>query len=114
MCKIKAHAAIAVDQELPGLSTLKRFSRLPILIGQPLLSIGLIVGIVILFSGAYDVWLFAPRVVLVLILWILYAWYLFSVYRRKVSTRTSSRLAVIGGALTVVLLIVMGLAPMFL
>jgi ABC-type uncharacterized transport system permease subunit len=111
---LKKHKNIIASKKLPSLSSLKKLSRQPILFGFPFLTVGMLIGIVMTMGGTYSPWFFAPRIILVIVLWALYAVYLFQVYRSGVSMKTSSAMAISGGVLTIVLLVVMGLAPMFM
>jgi ABC-type transport system involved in cytochrome c biogenesis permease subunit len=110
---LKGRKDIAASKKLPSLSALNKYSRQPILFGFPFLMVGMLIGIIMTVEGEYSPWYAAPRIIVVITLWVLYAFYLIQVYRSGVSAKTSSAIAVAGGLLTVVLLVIMGLAPMF-
>ncbi|MCL1891166.1 MAG: cytochrome c biogenesis protein [Coriobacteriia bacterium] len=111
---LKKHKVTRVSRRIPPLSTLKRVSRSSILVGFPFLTVGMFVGAVMTAGLSYTSWFVAPRIVLVSVLWFICALYLLQVYRNGVSVKSSSFLAISIGSLAVLLLIVMGMVPMFL
>lgn len=98
---------------LPGLSALKRMSRVCVIIGLPIYSFGLILGLMRAI-GLTPLWFISPRVLLACALWFLVLLYLFEVYVLKASTQRISRIGLAIAILTALLAVLSASIPMFL
>ncbi len=97
----------------PGLSALKQMGRNCVLIGMPLYSVGLILGI-LRAVHLVELWFLSPRVLLAGALWFVVLLYLFQVYVLRASTASSSKTGVALAALTLILAVLSASIPMFL
>jgi len=111
---LKKRKETALGRRIPSLPALKQFSRISILVGFPFLTVGQFIGIIMMLGQSYTPWYVAPRIVLVVIVWLMCIVYLFQMSWNSGTSRTSSLIAVTIGVLTVLLLIIMGVVPMFM
>ena len=110
---LKNHKSTQIGRRIPALATLKRVSRQSILFGFPFVTVGMFIGIIMSAGQDYPQWYFAPRIILVALIWVVYGIYLLQIYRESASVKSSSYIAMLGAFLTIALLIVLGMFPMF-
>jgi ABC-type transport system involved in cytochrome c biogenesis permease subunit len=104
--QLKRHKSNAVTRRLPSLATLQTLARRSIGFGLPVYTAGLLLGVLRAIDTNIVNWWFDPRVMLAGIVWVVYAAYLWVVYRREASARTASWIAVVGLVLVIALAVV--------
>lgn len=108
---LKNHKSSSVARRMPSLSALKRVSRRSIVIGFPLITLGMLLGAVRAVGLGVDNWYLELRIVMTSVVWWIYAVYLMQVYRTGVTVRASSYVAVLGAVATIALIILAGVRP---
>lgn len=108
---LKNHKSSTISRRMPSLSALKRVSRRSIIIGFPLLTIGMLLGAVRAAGLGAERWYFDIRIILTSIAWWIYGIYLMQVYRTGATVRSSSYVAVFGAIVAVTLIIMAGVRP---
>ena len=98
--------------KLPALSTLKNVAHRSMLIGLPIYSFGLMIGI-LQAHMVNELWFISPRVLSSFLLWLLVVLYLFMVYVVKAPVSQSARIAMIVALCTVCLAVLSSIVPMF-
>ncbi len=109
--QLKNHKSSSIGRRMPSLSALKQASRRAIVFGFPLITLGMLIGAVRAIGLGAENWYFEVRIVLTAAVWWVYAVYLMQVYRTGATVRASSYVAVIGAAVTIVLIIMAGIRP---
>lgn len=110
--QLKRHKSNRVTRRLPSLSTLQDVSRRSILFAFPVYTAGLLLGIFRAAEARVPQWWFDARIMMSGVVWLTFGVYLVLVYRHNVSSRTSSRVAVFGFVLVVILAIIARTVPM--
>lgn len=108
---LKNHKSSTISRRMPSLSALKRVSRRSIIFGFPLLTIGMLLGVVRAAGLGVESWYFETRIVLTSVVWWIYGVYLMQVYRTGATVRASSYVAVLGALVTIVLIVMAGIRP---
>ncbi|HSK47533.1 MAG TPA: cytochrome c biogenesis protein CcsA [Coriobacteriia bacterium] len=103
--QLKNRKSSKVSRRLPSLATLQNVTRRSIALAYPVYTAGLTLGIIRAIQTDVDGWFADPRVMMAGLVWLTYTAYLVIVYRRDVSSRIASWVAVFGLALVVVLAI---------
>jgi ABC-type transport system involved in cytochrome c biogenesis permease subunit len=109
--KLKSHTSNIVTRRLPSLSTLQMIARRAISFAFPVYTAGLLMGILRAVETDVGGWWFDPRIMLSGLVWLVYGIYLVLVYRRDVSSRTASWVALGGFVLVVIVAIVARTVP---
>jgi ABC-type transport system involved in cytochrome c biogenesis permease subunit len=104
--QLKRHVSNIVTRRLPSLATLQTLARRSIGFGLPVYTAGLLLGVLRALDTHIANWWLDPRVMLAGIVWVVYSAYLWVVYRREASARTSSWIAIVGLVLVVALAII--------
>ncbi|NTU89798.1 MAG: cytochrome c biogenesis protein CcsA, partial [Actinobacteria bacterium] len=117
---LKTHKSGLMMSKLPSMSSLKKVTRRAVLIGLPIFTLGLVLGIIHSFtmgtlvtvSAAGTITYFSPRIIFSLCIWVLYVVYLVAVYGFKLSSRVLSWISVVGAIGCFVLMFMSSLLPM--
>ncbi|NTU70713.1 MAG: cytochrome c biogenesis protein CcsA [Coriobacteriia bacterium] len=109
--KLKSHTSNIVTRRLPSLSTLQMMARRAIAFSFPVYTAGLLLGILRAVELDVDGWWLDPRIMLSGFVWLLFGIYLMLVYRGSVSSRVTSRVALLGFVLVVALAIIARTVP---
>ena len=109
--QLKAHKSTIVTRRLPSLATLQLIARRSISFAFPVYTAGLLLGILRAVDESVPSWWFDPRVMLAGLVWLTFAIYLWVIYRRDASTRTSSWIAIFGFVLVVIVAILARTVP---
>ena len=92
-----------MSRRLPSLATLQTVARRSIALAFPVYTAGLTLGVIRAIQTDVGGWWADPRVMMAGLVWVTYGAYLVIVYRRDVSIRTSSWVALVGFVFVVIL-----------
>lgn len=117
---LKTRKADFVGAKMPSLSALKKVAGRAVLIGLPIFTMGLLLGVSHAFvsgnlmavSTTGAVAYLSPRIMLSVLLWLLYVVYLYVIYCANVSSRKGAWMSVVGAVATVVLTFMSATLPM--
>ncbi|MBI5231506.1 MAG: cytochrome c biogenesis protein CcsA [Coriobacteriales bacterium] len=104
--RLKKHKTNLITRRLPSLATLQTIARRAIGLSFPVYTIGLVLGIIRALETDISGWWADPRIMLSGLVWLVFGFYLLAVYRRGVSGKTASWIA-IGGLFLVIVLAVL-------
>lgn len=109
--QFKRHKTSRVTRRLPSLATLQTVARRSISWGLPIYTAGIVLGAMRAIEEAVPAWYFDPRIMLAGIIWVVYAAYLFFVYRHGISSRRAAWLAIAGFVLVIIVAILARTVP---
>ena len=109
--QLKRHKSNTITRRLPSLATLQLIARRAIGFAFPVYTAGLLLGILRAIDADVPVWWFDARIMMSGVVWVTFAVYLWIVYRRGVSTRASSWVAIVGFVFVVILAIIARTIP---
>lgn len=109
--QLKHHRSNLVTRRLPSLATLQNVARRAIALSFPVYTVGLVLGIIRAIETDVAGWWADPRIMMAGVVWVTFAFYLLSVYRRGISGRHASWIAIIGLILVVALSVVARTLP---
>jgi len=101
--QLKTHRSNRVSRRLPSLATLQSVARRSIALAFPVYTAGLTLGVIRAIQTDVGGWWADPRVMMAGLVWVTYGAYLVIVYRRDVSIRTSSWVALVGFVFVIIL-----------
>ncbi len=104
--------SMVLDNQLSSLDTLKRVARRGVVTGLPILSVGLLLGLMREVGLGYGIWYSSVRIEATVDLWLLYAVYLVLVYVVRVPSRHTAVISVLGLLLTIVVAVLSATLPM--
>jgi ABC-type transport system involved in cytochrome c biogenesis permease subunit len=104
--QLKSRKSSVFTRRLPSLSTLQTMARRAISFSFPVYTAGLLLGIIRAIEVHVPAWWFDPRIMMSGVVWATFAVYLTLVYRREATSRTTSRVAIVGFVLVVILAII--------
>jgi len=109
--QLKRHKSNTITRRLPSLATLQLIARRSIGFAFPVYTAGLLLGILRAIDASVPQWWFDARIMMSGVVWVTFAIYLWIVYRRGVSTRASSWVAIVGFVFVVILAIIARTIP---
>ena len=109
--QLKSHKSNVVTRRLPSLGTLQLVARRAIGFAFPVYTAGLLLGILRAIEAQVPRWWFDARIMMSGIVWATFAVYLWMVYRREASARTTSWVAVLGFVFVVTLAVIARTVP---
>ena len=104
--QLKSRKSSVFTRRLPSLSTLQTMARRAISFSFPVYTAGLLLGIIRAIEVHVSAWWFDPRIMMSGVVWATFAVYLTLVYRREATSRTTSRVAIVGFVFVVILAII--------
>jgi ABC-type uncharacterized transport system permease subunit len=117
--QLKHHKQIALSQRGPSLSRLQRVASRSVIIGLPLLTLGLLLGIShglingsLVMSPGGDSPFFSARIVFSCLLWSCYVVYFGVTYIINVSWRVSAAISIVGATGTLIVAVLSATLPM--
>lgn len=109
--QLKAHRSSIITRRLPSLSTLETMARRAISFSYPVYIVGILLGMLRAIDQEIEQWWFDPRIMMSGVVLVTFTIYLALVYRRDVSARTSSWVAILGFVFVVILAILARTIP---
>ena len=104
--QLKSRKSSVITRRLPSLSTLQTMARRAIAFSFPIYTAGLLLGIIRAIEVHVSAWWFDPRIMMSGVVLATFGVYLTLVYRREATSRTTSRVAIVGFAFVVILAII--------
>lgn len=108
---LKQHRTGLFSRRLPSLGTLQTVTRRSISLAFPVYSAGLSMGVLRAIDQDVDGWWMDPRIMMSGIVLFVFGLYLILVYRRGISSRTASWIAIAGFAFVVILAVIARTLP---
>jgi len=109
--QLKRHKTNLFTRRLPSLATLQTIARRSIALSFPVYTVGLALGIIRALETDVNGWWADPRIMLSGVVWATFGAYLLLVYRRGVSSKTASWIAVAGLVFVIIVAIVARTVP---
>jgi len=109
--QLKKHRTSTLFKRLPSLAQTDLIARRSIAVAFPVYTAGLLLGVLRAVETDVALWWSDPRIVLSGVVWVIYGVYLYLHYRRNVSGRTASRLALVGVVFVIALAIIARTVP---
>jgi hypothetical protein len=101
-----------LGNRLSSLDTLKRVACRGVVVGLPVLSVGLLLGVMREVGLGYDIGHSSVRIDIAIVLWLLYAAYLIMVYVVRIPSRYTAVISVTGFPLVFVVAVLSATLPM--
>ncbi len=109
--QLRRHKSSRVGRRLPSLATLQTVARRSITLAFPIYTAGLLLGMVRAIQVDVEGWWADPRIMMSGLVWFTFGLYLVLLYRHDVSTRTASKVALVGFVFVVIVAIIARTVP---
>ncbi|MDP2181994.1 MAG: cytochrome c biogenesis protein CcsA [Actinomycetota bacterium] len=109
--QLKQHKTTVLFRRLPSLAKTQTLARRPIVLGFPLYTAGMLLGMIRAIETDVQGWWADPRIMMSGVVWLCFCAYLVLLYRHGASRRTTSYIAVAGLVFVIVLAVIARMLP---